>query len=335
MSAADSMRTIERPGVTVVIPTRNRQMHLRRLLQNLMLVIEPDLEVIVVNEASTDGTVDVIETFASRFSSLRWVTNASPLGLSTARNIGLELASRPLISWIDDDDLTSPDRFVQHIDAMQQTGCRWSFAGRVDIDDDLNITGQGRYRGSGPLLDELLSFNVVPAAGQGLLVQTDLAREIGGYDPTFHAAEDWDFCIRLANASPGVSIDAPLVGYRLVAGSMSGDPDRMDAAIASVVAKHEPLARQRGVSADMVRIDESLVLADLRTGSRRRALKRMCRILRARRTFTLAARCLLIALSPTQAARQSDRSRARVEAGWHREAESWLASVRAATKDPG
>ncbi len=310
--------------VTVVIPTRNRSSLLDRLLMCLSLVTEPELEVIVVDEGSEDDTPQVLAHHGGILPNLRAVRNDQPRGPSAARNQGLDLATSLWISWIDDDDLTSPDRFALQLRAIQRAGVRWAFAGRVDIDDDLNILGMRRLASADDLLARLLAFNVIPASGQGLLVETALAREVGGFDETLRNAEDWEFCIRLAERAPAVSVDAPLVGYRVMPGSLSSDPARMDAEIARVFEKHAALARRVGVRPDRVRVNESLMFAELQSGSRRRCLRRLFAQLRREPSLRRTAKAVLIMISPQLAIAQARRKLRHMPDQWRADAEAWL-----------
>ncbi len=320
------------PEVTVVIPTRNRAQLLHRLLRSLELVQFPLLEIIVVDEGSTDETPTVIEQHHSSQHVIRSERNDPPRGLPAARNQGLALATTPWISWIDDDDLSSPERFRLQLESMAATGARWSFSGRVDIDDQLQVIGAMRLPSDEALLTRLLEFNVMPAAAQGLLVDVALARDLGGFDESLGAAEDWDFCIRLASAAAAAAVDLPLVGYRLVDASMSSDTARMDRAIDQVVQKHAALAARLGVRVDFGRLDESLIAAELRSGSRWRSARRMLRVMRRGRvTVRRLARLGLIVASPDRAFAQSaSRRRAVVDPAWKTAAEDWLGRVRVA-----
>ena len=66
----------------------------------------------------------------------------------------------------------------------------------------------------------LAAYNAIPAGASNVVVTTDLAREVGGFDPSFGHLADWDLWVRLAAAAPGAACDEPLVGYRLHSQSM-------------------------------------------------------------------------------------------------------------------
>ena len=318
------------PQVSVVVPTRNRAPLVSRLLRQLVSMDDAaHYEIIVIDEASSDETPQVLSEFAMSHG-VRIIRNDVPVGLSAARNLGTSAARGPFVAWIDDDDLTAPDRLARQHRALTTTGLRWSCAARVDIDDDLDVIGHVRCPSGEQLLERLLRINVLPSAGQGLLVDKALADAVGGYDESLPSAEDWDFCIRLAAVADPHMLDEPLVGYRTGVASMSTNTDRMESAIRTVIAKHSGLMRDAGVTPDWAAIHLSLLTADL-LGSRRAASRRAIKALRCDVSPRNAARCCLVVAAPTWFARRSARNRReQVPTAWRLAAEQWLAAVRTA-----
>jgi len=127
--------------VAVVVPTRNREQLLGRLLRQLVALPEGlHYEVVVVDEGSSDGTPDLLAAF-ERDHSIVVVRHDEPKGLPGARNAGYQRSTAPYVAWIDDDDLTAPDRLALQHAALVGGLARWSCTGRIDIDDDLEVIG--------------------------------------------------------------------------------------------------------------------------------------------------------------------------------------------------
>lgn len=319
--------------ISVVIPTRNRRRLLERLLGQLLRPSVADAyEVIVVDEASTDDTPQLLDRLVAEGRIVR-VRNDPPRYLPGARNTGTDAATGRYVGWIDDDDLTAPDRLIRQRDALVATGRRWSCAAKVDIDDDLRVIGHRACPSPDGFLRELLSFNCLPAAAQGLLVERSLAVEVGGYDRSFRASEDWEFCIRLAAEAEPHFLDEPLVGYRTGYESMSADSILMEDSIRAVYAKHADLMAARGVSPDWAAVHQSLLAVDLAT-SRRAAARRGVALLRADPSPRNAARTAAALLAPARFARRSaERRRAQVPPQWVRQARAWLDDVHPTLED--
>lgn len=314
------------PDISIIVPTRNREVLVDRLLGQLAR-IDDDLtyEVIVIDEGSSDGTPELLARYA-RDHGFRVIRHDDPVGLPAARNVGASAARGRWLAWIDDDDLTSTDRLRRQHEDLVATGSRWSCAARVDIDDDLTVIGHRRCPPL-PVLPGLLRVNTLPTAAQGLLVERALAEEVGGYDESLRAAEDWEYCIRLAAVAEPRFLDEPLVGYRTGVASMSTDTSRMDTAIQAVVDKHADLYARHGVIPDWAVINHTLLAADL-LGGRRQGLRRAWRVLRAAPSPKAALRTAAIVAAPGWFERRAAETRRRqVPADWVAQARAWLASV--------
>ena len=93
------------PKVSFVIPTHNRIEWLPLCLQSLMSQSEQDIEILVVNDGSTDGTKDFLDTWALKQPLIRVIHIEKSLGAGASRNIGAEAALSPIIAVCDDDDV--------------------------------------------------------------------------------------------------------------------------------------------------------------------------------------------------------------------------------------
>lgn len=319
--------SVSGPEVAVIVPTRNRARFLSRLLGQLVSLPGPTTyEVIVVDEGSSDGTPDLLARY-QRDHGVRTIRHDEPCGLPAARNVGLAASTAEAVAWIDDDDLTAPDRLPRQLSALR-AGFRWSCAGRVDVDDSLSVIGHERCP-QAPVLPSLLMFNVLPAAAQGLLVERSLADEVGGFNESLRAAEDWEFCIRLALVAEPHLLDEPLVGYRTGALSMSTDTERMVDAVRSVERLHASTYERFGCGVDWARVHDSLIAADLLERGRG-AFWRASQAFVAGPRWHRAVRCGLIALAPRWfAARAAARRRAQVPDEWSAAARTWLSAVEA------
>lgn len=315
------------PDVSIVVPTRNRVELLRRLL--LQLVSLPEglrYEIVVVDEGSSDPTPELLEQM-SRQHGVLVVRHDDPVGLPGARNAGFRCSSGRYVSWIDDDDLTAPDRLARQFAALEHGPARWSCAGRIDVDDDLEILGHVSCPPLEGLLEALLRSNVLPSAAQGLLVERSLVEQVGMFDESLTSAEDWDFAIRLLEVGLPVLIDEPLVGYRTGVASMSTDTARMETMIRAVIDKHRDLYVRTGASPDWSAIHQSLLPGDLLAG-RAPAASRAWKSLRAGPSLGALRRLVLVCAAPHAYARASAlRRREQVPPQWAAAARPWLDRV--------
>src|SRR5678816_1662061 len=110
-------------NVSVVIPTRNRSALLAMTLRSVLHQKSVDLEVIVVDEASTDETATMLAAVTD--TRLRVIRHDTPQWLAAARNHGAIEANGQWLAFIDDDDLWAPDKLVRQVEAAEQADRDW------------------------------------------------------------------------------------------------------------------------------------------------------------------------------------------------------------------
>jgi glycosyltransferase involved in cell wall biosynthesis len=233
-----------RPAVTVVIPTRNRLPLLRQALASALAQTGVDIEVVVVDDGSTDGTNAYLQ--ALRDPRLQVVDGAGG-GVSRARNAGLAAARNEWVAFLDDDDLWAPDKLAAQLDAAR-AGCGWVSVGSVDVDERLVVRGGDKPPLAQRDTPRLLLANHVPGGGSGTIVRTDLLRRLGGFDPCLSTFADWDVWIRLSTECDMASVRRPLVAYRVHPQSMSHTDSRLFEELALLARKHAQLSAIWGVA---------------------------------------------------------------------------------------
>jgi glycosyltransferase involved in cell wall biosynthesis len=219
---------------TAVIPTRNRAGMLARTLACVFAQRDVDVEVVVVDEGSTDATPGLLASLGDR---VHVVRHDEPKGLPAARNAGLAVAHGKWVGFCDDDDLWAPDKLAAQLDAAVAAGASWCAAGSVNVDVDERVIGAHRPIG-GEVHRRLRAGNIVPGGGSGIVAERALLEHVGGFDESLRASEDYDCWIRLAAESPLAAVDRPLLAYRVWQGSMSTDVVRQRSNHAVVAARH-------------------------------------------------------------------------------------------------
>ncbi|MEV4420653.1 glycosyltransferase family 2 protein [Patulibacter sp. NPDC049589] len=225
--------------VSVVIPTRNRLPMLRLALSSVFRQTHTALEVIVVDEASSDGTSEWLASIDD--SRLIPVRHEQPKKLPAARNAGLNRARGEYIAFLDDDDLWAPQKIELQLSALASTKTVWNVSGSVVVDDSLAPTQIYPAFSPETIRRRITVSNVVPAGGSGVMAKTSVLRDVGGFDESLVASEDWECWIRLSAAGAVSSIPEPLVAYRRAPGSMSHDLQRMETSYYQVRALHGSL----------------------------------------------------------------------------------------------
>ena len=260
------------PEVSVVIPTHNRRHIIGPTLTGALSQEDVDIEVLVVDDGSTDGTSDRLRELGEpRLRVLQLPVNEQ---LAAARNRGIAEARGRWIAFLDDDDLWSPRKVREQVDAAERAGASSAYSIAIVLDEHLDPT---RVFYPPPVESQprsILASSSIPAGSSNLIARTDLLREIGGVDRRLGALADWDLFIRLLLHSPTVAIEDPHVGYVLRPGSMSaGAVERHFADLDLIVESYRSEREMWGVDLDGVQFSRWLA-GGLRRGGNRRGARR-------------------------------------------------------------
>lgn len=211
------------PSISVVIPCYNAERYIGATLDSVLAQQWPDLEIIVVDDGSKDGSVELVR---SRYPSVRVEVQANG-GVASARNCGLSLATRQLVALVDADDIWLPGKLAAQVARMQAVpGCRmcytaWQVWPCVEpVPDPAYLAAlaaqaaEPRWQGaSGWIYPELLLDCVVWTST--VLAERALFQEIGGFDTTLRVGEDYDLWMRASRLTPIERVAAPMALYRI------------------------------------------------------------------------------------------------------------------------
>ncbi len=232
-----SLETLSR--VTVVITTFNHTRFLADAIESVLAQSRPADEIIVVDDGSTDHP----ETVVASYPGVKLIRQDNQ-GLSSARNTGLAAAKADFILFLDADDKLDPIAIATNLRRFESVPDAGFVYGGYELIDAHGavIEGGASFRDVGPdPYRSLLRVNVVGMHGT-VLYRRALLAEIGGFDPTLRACEDYDVFLRLSRLHPVAGGPEILAYYRRHGANMSGDPHFM---LKSV---HKVLGRQRKIA---------------------------------------------------------------------------------------
>jgi glycosyltransferase involved in cell wall biosynthesis len=201
------------PLVSVVIPAYNAARTIETTLRSVLQQTMGDLEVIVVDDGSTDTTPQIVRSVGDGRVRLVQQPNA---GHASARNAGIEGASGRYVAVVDADDAWLPRKLERQLAVLgANPAVRALHGSAVFVDDFLrplfvSPSPDGRNR----LLD-VLCFRGLAAVMVTLIIERELLEQIGGFDASLIILQDWDIAIRLARSWELYSMSEPLVLYRV------------------------------------------------------------------------------------------------------------------------
>ena len=181
------------PLVSVVVPTKDRAAVLPAAVASVLGQTYPDLELLVVDDGSTDGTADVLAELAASDPRVRTFHQPNA-GVSAARNHGLREAKGRLVAYLDSDNTWVPTFVATMVGTLAATGARAGYAG-----SELRSGDRLEYRGRPHDHEVLLERNYIDCIT--LVHERTLIDEVGGFDETLPRVVDWDLLLRLSAAT--------------------------------------------------------------------------------------------------------------------------------------
>jgi glycosyltransferase involved in cell wall biosynthesis len=212
--------------VSVVIPTYNYHQFVVEAVESVLAQTYQPLEIIVVDDGSTDGTRAELERFEGR---IRYLFQENR-GLPAARNRGIRAAEGEYVALLDADDLWAPTKIAKQVAVLErspQVGLVFCGLTRVDV-----ASGQSTIRHCPPDLRgdvrrQLLQRNCVTGSASAALVRRACFDKVGLFDETLRSAEDWEMWIRISRHFHFDYVQEPLIILRNHGGNMRTRIERM------------------------------------------------------------------------------------------------------------
>jgi glycosyltransferase involved in cell wall biosynthesis len=198
--------------VSIVTAVRNAAGRLERAMQSVLSQTYPEIEYIVIDGGSTDGTPDVVRRHANRLAF--WVSEPDR-GISEAFNKGVSAAKGELIGLLNADDWMEPDQIERAVAALERTGADFVFGDLVYHDP----AGRAVHRVLGdPGYARVIGSRMPEVNHPTLLARRAVYERIGLFDLRYHAAMDYDWLLRAHLAGCRGAYDPKIVAHMTLAG---------------------------------------------------------------------------------------------------------------------
>lgn len=209
------------PQVSVIIPSYNQAQFVASAVESALAQTHPDVEIIVVDDGSTDETRAVLDAYCER---IRYIYQENR-GLAAARNAGFLASHGDYLLFLDSDDVIHPDKLALHVhflEAERDFGLSYSAWQQVN-EDGTQVLGEVRPNKQGQLLRELLLRRFFFFAS-ATVIRRQCLDEVGLFDESLRWGEDADMWLRMARAGYAFGYqDRPLLQYRIHGSSMTAN----------------------------------------------------------------------------------------------------------------
>jgi glycosyltransferase involved in cell wall biosynthesis len=185
-----------RPLVSIVTPSYNQARFLEATIRSVLDQDYPEVEYIIIDGGSVDGSLDIIQAYADRLA--YWVSEPDK-GQTDAINKGFARARGEIYAWLNSDDSYLPGAITEAVAFLQQHPEAGMVYGDVNLVDEVEVI-LGRFPARQTDYQRLLRGSVhIPQ--QAAFFRAELWRQVGPLDPSFYFAMDYDLWVRLAKIS--------------------------------------------------------------------------------------------------------------------------------------
>ncbi|MBD2464448.1 glycosyltransferase [Oscillatoria sp. FACHB-1407] len=221
------------PLISVVLPVYNGEKTIQRTIESVLKQTFSDFELLIINDGSSDRTVEIVTQINDPRIRLFSYPNS---GVSASRNRGIAQATGEFISFIDADDLWTPDKLAAQLNALQthpDAAVAYSWTDWID-ESDRPLRPAGRSTASGKVYEKLLLRDFIES-GSNVLIRRQALEIVGTFDETLPPTEDWDLWLRLAAQYEFVVVPSPQILYRVSTQSASCNVWKMEAVSLKVI----------------------------------------------------------------------------------------------------
>lgn len=214
--------------ISVVVPVYNTSAYLPKCLDSLLKQTYSNIEIVVINDGSTDASPSICNEYAEKFPDKIKVYHTENRGLSAARNKGMKLAHGSYIGFVDSDDWCEPEMYQELYENVIEHNAEMSSCAPIEDFGKQTSIEKHRHSWCSSTTEELLGELLLNASVYGYAWNKLFKRASLlplSFDEALTSCEDLDFCVRYAlnlNSNKAVHSINPLYHYRQHASSMTG-----------------------------------------------------------------------------------------------------------------
>jgi len=207
------------PLFSVIMPVYNTERYVSDAIRSVVFQTERDLELIIIDDGSTDDSLKVLLNWAAQDDRIKLVSRSNS-GVSATRNLAANMAWGKWLAFIDSDDVWHPNKLERHRDLHQGNASLGASYARIafipaTVESKVSIRTQSTVPATPLTKEQMLGENPI-CTTSNLVVARTLFNRLGGFDETMSFAEDQEFALRLiASGHSIMGIDELLVDYRL------------------------------------------------------------------------------------------------------------------------
>lgn len=231
-----------KPKVSLIMGVYNGSPKLKESIDSILSQTLSDFELIIINDASTDGTQAILEEYQARDARVKIVKNEKNLGLTKSLNRGILASTGGYVARMDNGDISYPTRFgkqVLFLDTHPEYCMVGSFANLTN--DKSEVIGQLRYPSSHEAISRgLIRHNLF--VHSSVMMRRDALDKVGLYNEDWRYAQDYELFFRMIQIGKVANIPEALVSYRISEESITKSKNKKQVMFA-IHARYEAIKR--------------------------------------------------------------------------------------------
>jgi glycosyltransferase involved in cell wall biosynthesis len=233
------------PAVTVLIGAYDNESTVARAIASILGQTEPRLELIVIDDGSSDRSAEVAREAIGSDPRARVIRLDRNVGIARSLNTGLEAAAAPVVAIQDADDYSAPERLARELGVLAaEPGVAVVGARMREVAPDGRVLRPRTTFASGDVGPVLLRFNPIPNSSAAF--RRDVALAAGGYDPRYHFAAEYDLWLRIGERHRIVALDEELC-TRVMGGANVAARAERDQLAEGIAIRARALRRRRSL----------------------------------------------------------------------------------------
>ncbi len=213
------------PLVSVIIPNYNYVSYVSEAIDSVLAQDYPNLEIIVVDDGSSDNSRSVIESYGG---DVKGVFQQNQ-GVAATRNNGVAACNGEFVAFLDADDAWMPTKLSRQIEKFADAHVGLVHVGVAEIDGSGAVVGENIAGREGKVAHDLLLLRpVILGGGSGVMIRRRIFDEIGGFDTRLSTSADWELYYRIASRCEVAFVPEALVRYRFHGSNMHNNIEAME-----------------------------------------------------------------------------------------------------------
>ncbi len=230
---------METNKISIIIPTYNRRDLIERAVLSVLEQDYHNLEVIIVDDCSTDNTEEVLKNLTD--ARIKFIKHTQNKGANAARNTGIKAANGGYIAFQDSDDEWMPEKLSKQMKIFEDSdddnlGIVYTAFWKIEEKTKKYIPSKDILKTNGNLHDILLGNSFIST--QALLIKKECLLDVGMFDENLPRLQDWELLLRLSKEYHFYLVDEPLVNVYHTEGSISTNQKSLTDTLILILEKH-------------------------------------------------------------------------------------------------